>query len=192
MVNSLLALCVIFCLTFATSDAKCGQLLGNGVTKTDENVIVNTHNHLRSLISQGKISGQPKAKNLKTLKWDSKLAKEAQKIANTCEFEHVKVLDDRFLVGQNLMWTSSTQATNKTEWAYAIQSWFSEHKNFIYPNKKRGVTGHYTQVVWADTYLVGCGFAWYIQNVGEKNYEKLYVCNYGPAGNFVGEPPYKI
>ena len=50
-------------------------------------------------------------------------------------------------------------------------------------------TGHYTQVVWADTYKVGCGFSQYKQNDFNMG---LYVCNYGPGGNVIGAPLYKV
>jgi len=48
-------------------------------------------------------------------------------------------------------------------------------------------TGHYTQVVWAETYKVGCGFKAYQASDG---YKKFYVCNYGPGGNIIGGSMY--
>jgi hypothetical protein len=50
-------------------------------------------------------------------------------------------------------------------------------------------TGHYTQVVWADTYKVGCGFTAYQASNGW--YNKYYVCNYGLGGNIIGGSMYK-
>jgi hypothetical protein len=125
------------------------------------------------------------------MKWDTALAREAQKIANTCEFKHVKVNDDRFYVGQNLFAWSSTANVIGSDWNGAIQCWFDEYKNFKYPNTSNGVTGHYTQVVWGDTEYVGCGYTNY-QYQEDQWYDKLYVCNYGPGGNYVGAPPYEI
>nr|CAD7194956.1 unnamed protein product [Timema douglasi] len=49
-------------------------------------------------------------------------------------------------------------------------------------------TGHYTQVVWANTYQVGCGYIKY--QVGSTTYNYV-VCNYGPSGNYVGQELYK-
>ena len=36
-------------------------------------------------------------------------------------------------------------------------------------------TGHYTQLVWADTYELGCGMVHY---KGAQYYETIIVCNY--------------
>jgi pathogenesis-related protein 1 len=47
--------------------------------------------------------------------------------------------------------------------------------------------GHYTQIVWRSTTLVGCGVAT-CQNGNFKT--DIWICNYSPAGNYVGEAPY--
>ncbi|CAG0883243.1 unnamed protein product [Darwinula stevensoni] len=47
-------------------------------------------------------------------------------------------------------------------------------------------TGHYSQLVWASTYAVGCGYVAY----GGGN--RLYVCNYGPSGNSKGATVYGV
>jgi len=46
-------------------------------------------------------------------------------------------------------------------------------------------TGHYTQLVWANTDRLGCGFKSFRQG-GKDEVHKLYVCNYGDSGNIVG------
>jgi len=48
-------------------------------------------------------------------------------------------------------------------------------------------TGHYSQVVWADTYAVGCA-----ATKCSKGWSPIYACNYGTPGNFMGAPVYKI
>ncbi|XP_017783674.1 PREDICTED: cysteine-rich venom protein LIO1-like [Nicrophorus vespilloides] len=54
------------------------------------------------------------------------------------------------------------------------------------------MTGHYTQVVWADSKSVGCDFI-YFYDVDQPQYPyaKLYTCNYGPGGNVGGQVPYE-
>ena len=46
--------------------------------------------------------------------------------------------------------------------------------------------GHYSQVVWADSYAVGCGIT-----KCSKGLSPIYACNYGPPGNYVGSAMYK-
>ena len=50
-------------------------------------------------------------------------------------------------------------------------------------------TGHYTAIVWEHTRSIGCGFTMYEEGGW---YKKLYVCNYGPAGNVVFTPIYQM
>ena len=52
-----------------------------------------------------------------------------------------------------------------------------------------GVIGHYTQLVWAETYRIGCGFARHGARGGFGG-TALYVCDYGPGGNMMGKPVY--
>lgn len=47
--------------------------------------------------------------------------------------------------------------------------------------------GHYTQLVWRNTRQVGCGYA--SCNDGQFT-NGVWVCNYSPPGNFVGQTPY--
>jgi len=49
--------------------------------------------------------------------------------------------------------------------------------------------GHFTQVLWANSYKVGCGFTAYVGADGR--YNKFYVCNYGPGGNIIGDSMYQ-
>ncbi|KAF7271219.1 hypothetical protein GWI33_015881 [Rhynchophorus ferrugineus] len=44
-------------------------------------------------------------------------------------------------------------------------------------------------MLWAETNLIGCGFAFYYDP--SKGYTKNYVCNYGPGGNVLGQTPYE-
>ena len=50
----------------------------------------------------------------------------------------------------------------------------------------RFVAGHYSQVVWADSYAVGCGIT-----TCKSGWSPIYACNYGTPGNYVGSAMYK-
>ena len=50
-------------------------------------------------------------------------------------------------------------------------------------------------MVWAATTAVGCASIGYTDGDPDTNvmpYQQLYVCNYGPPGNFIGSPVYVV
>jgi pathogenesis-related protein 1 len=47
--------------------------------------------------------------------------------------------------------------------------------------------GHYTQIVWRKSMQLGCGVS-SCQNGGFKT--DIWICNYAPPGNYVGQNPY--
>jgi len=47
--------------------------------------------------------------------------------------------------------------------------------------------GHYTQIVWRKSTQLGCGVATCQTGFGN---EDIWICNYAPAGNYVGQAPY--
>jgi pathogenesis-related protein 1 len=47
--------------------------------------------------------------------------------------------------------------------------------------------GHYTQIVWRQSTQLGCGVA--TCKNGSRT-QDIWICNYAPAGNFVGKAPY--
>lgn len=56
---------------------------------------------------------------------------------------------------------------------------------FIY--RFRTAIGHYTAMVWSNTNRVGCGLTEFREG---KWFAKLYTCNYGPSGNYIGGQMY--
>ncbi|XP_044146866.1 cysteine-rich venom protein DIS2-like [Bufo gargarizans] len=81
-----------------------------------------------------------------------------------------------FSCGENLY-----LSTSKDSWEKIIGEWNTEYKYFIYGGGKRDpgkIVGHITQVIWANSYQVGCAAA-YCENLGMF----LVVCHYCPAGN---------
>ncbi|XP_071891141.1 glioma pathogenesis-related protein 1-like [Anas platyrhynchos] len=149
---------------------------------------VSAHNNFRSKTN-------PPASNMFRMTWDPDLAKTAKAWAKRCQFKHNMYLREpgqthpRFAsVGENI-WTGSFSIFSVKE---AITSWYNEVKDYNYTtNSCRRVCGHYTQIVWARSYKVGCAvhFCPTVQYFSGKN-AALFICNYGPAGNY-GWHPYE-
>ncbi|XP_032679257.1 venom allergen 5-like [Odontomachus brunneus] len=161
--------------------------------------ILDTHNRIRQSIAEGSINAQPPAANMRELYWDSELASGAQDWANQCIFDHndaKKREVARFPVGQNIGLVKSTRKngdTAKIDFPKQIHNWFDEHNVYQFgaiDEKLLPVTGHYTQLAWATTYLIGCGYSRY--KASNHTTYQLYVCHYGPTGNEIGKPPYSI
>ena len=189
----------------------CGQVGERGLSVQEQEEVTDIHNRwqitrspsitiinnplffrLRSGVAQG-LTNQPSASNMRVLVWDHELARVAQRLADQCTFDHDcsdcrKV--PRFSAGQNLYQSYST-GKEGTDWQGAAKSWYDEidlfHSSIVSSYQFSSSTGHYTQLVWATTDRLGCGVTQF--RSGGWN-TRLYVCNYGEAGNFIGKPVY--
>ncbi|XP_032710652.1 GLIPR1-like protein 1 [Lontra canadensis] len=146
---------------------------------------VKSHNELR-----GKV--WPPAADMKHMSWDDGLAKVAKAWANKCKFEHNSCLSIPFgcypnykFLGENIWFGGLSIFSPKS----AVTAWFNETAFYDYDNLSCSkVCGHYTQVVWANSYKVGCAVT---VCPGFEGYETaMFICNYGPAGNYPNQPPY--
>ena len=98
---------------------------------------------------------------------------------NNCEMEHN--WDSPY--GENLFW-----ATYETTNDVVVESWASEEEYYNYDTNECAegeMCGHYTQIVWEETKLVGCAMT-----ICGNNGGYLWMCNYDPIGNIVGQQPY--
>jgi len=118
--------------------------------------------------------------DVQPLIWSASLAARAQDWANQL------LRQDRFYhrpnsnVGENIFEISGGHASP----AEVVEDWASEARQYNYrANACRGRCGHYTQVVWRGTRELGCA-------VASENGREVWVCNYSPHGNWVGERPY--
>lgn len=145
--------------------------------------IIQTHNKWRNAVK------------VPSLTWSDELAKSAQgyadKLKNTqhCQMVHSHTNG----IGENLFWASPVRYSNGTSAVQAVtgtqvvDDWGKEKQDYNYQIntcKKGKMCGHYTQVVWAGTKQVGCGRA----VCDDKS--QVWVCQYSPAGNYVGQKPY--
>lgn len=132
--------------------------------------ITDAHNEFRKL------------KNLPELVWDDELAEFANewalnlKNSRKCKMKH----RDKNKFGENLAWGKGTNFKSKD----VVKMWHDEEANYNYANNScKSVCGHYTQVVWKNSKKLGCAMA----TCGN---EEVWVCNYDPPGNYVGQKPY--
>ncbi|EIJ43879.1 uncharacterized protein with SCP/PR1 domains [Beggiatoa alba B18LD] len=133
--------------------------------------IVSSHNQWRQKV------------NVPALRWSTTVAATAQAWANQlqtkgCPLEH----SSQHQYGENI--AAGTGMSLTPEGVVAL--WASEVGNYDYAMNRCAtgkVCGHYTQIVWQSSTEVGCGKA----SCGNQ---EVWVCNYNPAGNYVGRKPY--
>jgi len=138
--------------------------------------ITSAHNVVRASVDAG----------LDPLTWDANVAAFAQEWADElatrgCDLEH-RPRSGEFAqrYGENIFWASGGSWTAQD----VVESWASEAADYDYDsNTCSNICGHYTQIVWRDTSRLGCGRA----TCGSQ---EVWVCNYDPPGNVLGERPY--
>jgi len=145
----------------------------------------------------GKAPGQPGATDMLEMVWDDEVAARAQAWADACIYDHDddnnrKTSKFKF-VGQNLVFYSYSSKKSKIDLAEMVKFLYDEvdlYKGASAPVSKYTFdsdTAHYTQIAWASSYALGCGFKVYMED-GMYSYQ--LTCNYGPGGNFIGDKMY--
>jgi uncharacterized protein YkwD len=140
--------------------------------------------------NQARAAAKPTPKPaLPQLTWSDAAARKAADYAKKCRFEHNP---DRGDFGENL--AAATPNTWTT--AQVVKSWADEAADYDHAKntcKKGKMCGHYTQVVWRKTASVGCATVLCNKNSPfgpDFPHWQLWVCNYAPPGNWVGQRPY--
>ena len=164
---------IVFFLSFSlfgcSSDDNDG---GNTLPAFEEATIqeiLDAHNEYRSDVGIAGIS------------WSEEVATSAQawadELAKDCDFKH-----SGGDFGENI-WAGTEGAYSPTN---VVDSWGGEIVDYDYESNTCAADkdcGHYTQIVWKNTTKVGCGVA----TCGGLD---IWVCQYDPPGNFIGEKPY--
>ncbi|KAI8424442.1 hypothetical protein MSG28_002931 [Choristoneura fumiferana] len=129
--------------------------------------------------------------------WDEELAEKATRWAESGIFGHNpdRSLGSRRwnLVGENVHINNLPGPPDVPvipDIEEALNDWFSEHQNYgfePYSLTTERPIGHYTQMVWAESTHVGCGISQKRENDVTTT---LFVCNYGPTGNYLDQVPY--
>lgn len=150
-------------------DTRKPSVRRSGPPKEFINVCLDTHNFYRSR------HGVP------PLRLSKQLCKTSQDWANILaakgRLEHRANID----YGENLycMWSSNPKTVIGGE--EPVNEWYAEEAQHQYGKEPTTLkTGHFTQVIWRDSTELGVGMA------RNRNGEVYVVCNYNPAGNFLG------
>ncbi|XP_076665297.1 uncharacterized protein LOC143367403 isoform X1 [Andrena cerasifolii] len=151
------------------TDTRKPSVRRSGPPKEFVNVCLETHNFYRAR------HGVP------PLRLSKQLCKTSQDWANILatrgRLEHRANID----YGENLycMWSSNPKSIVSGD--EPVNEWYAEEAQHQYGKEPTTLkTGHFTQVVWKDSTELGVGMA------RNRNGEVYVVCNYNPAGNFLG------
>lgn len=163
----------------------CFFTAGASAESINKAEMVNAHNKWRSEVG------------VANLVWSNRVARVAQAWANQLKNEGCAMRHSprrrRQSYGENLYWASAVRWSNglrevqNVSPSDVVDSWGSEKADYHYSSNScnsGAVCGHYTQVVWSRTTKVGCGMA----ICDDK--AQIWVCNYDPAGNYIGVRPY--
>ncbi|KAK1230305.1 hypothetical protein PQX77_006598 [Marasmius sp. AFHP31] len=163
---------------------------GGGVGSTgdaNKDLYLKLHNDIRGQHGAG------------PLQWNNTLETAAQKWANGCVFEHSRGaigpfggIYDIFLsvfLALNLNpHFSENLSTGTGDFGIdaAVKLWTDEAGDY---NPSNPQYSHFTQMVWKESTQVGCAVATGCNGIFDGSYgpAKLYVCEYYPAGNVIGD-----
>lgn len=154
------------------------------------NAILNEHNAVRR-----------EAGPLPPLEWDEAVASFAQawaaelktRTGGTCDVRKLPTPhrpstgDFAQKYGENIAWYAGERRGE----ASVVRDWASEKQNYDYAANSCAAAkqcGHYTQIAWRNSVRLGCAVA--TCDGGEFGVQQIWVCNYDPPGNVVGEKPY--
>ncbi|KRY40930.1 Glioma pathogenesis-related protein 1 [Trichinella spiralis] len=198
--------------TYSTKPQDNVKLSKGAVTLSEKvkKFVTDDHNNYRKKAAKGQLKGQGKASAMNELKWSDAVAEKAAEWASGCQFMHSPKgrycgLEGANNIGENLA-VGTFHGSLSGEDAYiekfrtSIHDWFEEYQNYDFQNArcKRGMCGHYTQMVSDTTLKLGCalsicpngtpqfanGRSYKITQNSKPNY-MLFSDNYG------NEPPYK-
>lgn len=106
--------------------------------------------------------------------WSTAVEASAQAYANTCPSGHSGTG-----YGENLAFASNIMSLQNV-----VNLWYNEEPLYDYNNPGwNPAAGHFTQVVWKSTTLIGCGY----RTGCAGAWPNIWVCQYNPAGNFLGQ-----
>ncbi|XP_054830299.1 serotriflin-like [Eublepharis macularius] len=146
---------------------------GTNVSPEDQKEIVDKLNEIRRNV-------KPSATNMLKVIWNETMAESAKKWADECKLTVSPDANRRFnrmMCSENIFYTNFPST-----WTNAIEAWEKRKAYFNYgvgaTDTSRSIAS-YTQLIWYNSYQVGCGIAYC---PGDISYF-YYVCQYCPPAN---------
>ncbi|XP_043188100.1 venom allergen 5-like [Amphibalanus amphitrite] len=188
----------------------CGFVRRRRLSVDESAAILHRHNMERMLVAQGRRRGRngellPSGANIMQLRYDVELHDVAQGAADRCVDGHDchecrQVA--RGHVGQNVAQRSFSMGRGPLSRQQllrvnlrpldAMGGWLEELTRLgssdVHSLSGGTGAGHYTQVIWATTEMLGCGWIEHAERGGLSF--RLY-CNYAPHGNSIGKQVYQ-
>ncbi|XP_039446428.1 antigen 5 like allergen Cul n 1-like [Culex pipiens pallens] len=165
---------------------------------TNQALILDLHNKLRSTLASGKQTPYPAASKMPTVQWDKSLADIAAANARRCVYGHDACRNTVAFpsAGQNIAssgWSGMT-FTDVQLITKFVNLWYDEYKvanpsyTAKYPSGYSGPDiGHFTQIASDRTDRIGCAMVTFKPTATSN--KAIMVCNYGLT-NVIGQPVY--
>ena len=213
MKHNITFIALILLLTYTLQDNCSENKFQGPFSKKTIVKILQKFNQHRADLANGKVTCLnkrtiPKSSNMDKLYWNHDLEEKAQNWANQlvkdCRFAHNEDLHigkGGKPIGENIAKNVSylKKTINNIDAAFtkSLQVWWDEKELFDltqYENAEKSKyvfnykTGHFTQMAWAETTQVGCGYALFYDSRFSTN--EIVVCNFAVEGNDIGRGSY--
>ncbi|XP_062971926.1 uncharacterized protein LOC134391934 [Elgaria multicarinata webbii] len=122
----------------------------------------------------------PTARNMLKVTWSREASRNAKRWAAKCQFRS-SPQEDR-TTSLHMCGESITQTMIAKSWSDVFASWADKKVYYKYgvgPTDPKKNVYSYTQIIWYNSYLVGCALAYCPMNT----FHFLYVCHFCPGGN---------
>ena len=206
--------------TVLTCGSPNGGIVDGALNDEAKEYLLCLHNQTRSVTALGDFAGLygdfDIATDMKRLFWDEKLEQVAQGWVNQCEWMHNPDRSAQYnalspsdihgdpinggaTIGENLAykgWSNQSELS----FQFAIDGYLAwEDEGHFYSIGDFNVSdfcdttacGHFTQLIWADTFKVGCAVNLCPSETLANIPTTYLACNYASAGNYISQRPYQ-
>ncbi|XP_031767327.2 uncharacterized protein LOC113515585 isoform X2 [Galleria mellonella] len=187
-----------FCQYPVGPSARCTGYMGAQLSAEEKARIIARLNRRRHEAARGQLRRMPPAGNMLKLRWVEELAREAQRWADQCRPptspEEQDACRDLYSTSVGQCVASVVGEAPGLRVESMIDMWYMQNvlykgnvTSYIAPTANFSSYSDFAQIVWAHTYMVGCGRSRFMvpRNGRLRSVERL-VCNFAPRGPTVG------